>query len=219
MKKTAIAVLLALLAAAVVACDEENKLPYITVLNTSGECGVAPFPVEFYAAASGGDEVEDPTGANLKLDINWDFGDQAAASGSALVFHTYAQPGEYVARVTVADKDGDSATATRTIRVLADSMNVWATAEPAPGAIAAGVPVQLNVFAESCEFDAEEGNYGRFLFRWRLDDSPTVLHDGRSPVHAFSAEQAGTRRLIVSVEDPRLSVVRRDTLVYEVQAP
>ena len=219
MNKFAIAVLLAVLATALAGCDEENKEPYITVLKTSGDCGVAPFLVEFYAAASGGDELDDPTGANLRLDIRWDFGDETGATGSSLVFHSYPHPGEYLARVTVEDKDGDSATATRLITVQPDTLNIWTTAEPGPGPIAAGVPVQLNVFAESCEFDPDEGNYGRYLFRWRVDTTPAVVYTGRSPVHSFTAAQPGTRIVTVSVEDPRLAVVRRDTLVYEVQGP
>ncbi len=218
MKKICLSLLACALVAAAFGCDDTNNKPYITVLKTSGDCGVAPFPVEFYAIASGGDELDDPTGANIKLDISWDFGDGTGTSGSALVYHTYADPGEYEATVTVEDADGDRDHRSELIHVRADTMTVWAVSDPAD-TVVTGEPVQFDVFAESCSFDPYEGSYGRFIFRWRIDTTPAVTFDGRSPTYAFPAAQAGDHRVTVSVEDPRLSVVRHDTLDLVVRTP
>jgi len=219
MKKIPVIVLLVLLAALVVAsCSEENKVPYFTRFDTSGNCGVAPFRVDFYAIATGGDEKPDPTGGNLYLDFDWDFADGSHASGSSIVYHTYHDPGEYHVRVKVTDNDGDSDTDTVTIHVRADTLSIFPTSVPAGTATTADT-VQFDVKANACGFDPDTGDYNQFLYEWKIDNAAQTVYHGRQPRHRFLTADIGTRHIAVRVSNPAMDIVRRDTLVLEIIAP
>jgi glucose/arabinose dehydrogenase len=55
-----------------------------------------------------GDDSYDPDG-DTSLTYNWDFGDGTPHSGMANPVHTYAADGDYVARLTITDSKGNSA--------------------------------------------------------------------------------------------------------------
>jgi PKD repeat protein len=221
MRKYGLPALLALLLATLLAsCDETNKVPYITRLDVQPTCGVAPLEVEYYAVATGGDEFKDPTGANLYLEMSWDFGDGHQASGSSLVHHVYEQPGPYLVHVYVKDKDGDTNgnADTLTVRVKSDTLRVWAESDPAE-TIAAGDTMAFNVMAEACGFDPETGDYNLFLYRWTIDGPSPSTYTGRNPLHTFTAADVGQRQVVVRVTNPGLDIVRRDTLQITVTEP
>jgi hypothetical protein len=214
MKKIPVIVLLVALAALLVAsCSQENKVPYFTRFDTSGNCGVAPFRVDFYAIAK-----PDPTGGNLYLDFNWDFGDDTLASGSSIVYHTYHVPGEYLVRVKVTDDNGDSDTDTVTIHVRADTLSIFPSSVPVQTATTADT-VQFDVKANACGFDPDTGDYNQFLYEWRMDNAAHTVYRGRRPRHQFLATDIGTRHITVRVSNPALDIVRRDTLILEIIAP
>jgi hypothetical protein len=64
--------------------------------------------------------------------VGWDFGDGTTAAGSAPV-HSYAAPGEYTVRATVADALGNVASAVRTISVVAPQIAEPLLPPPGPG--------------------------------------------------------------------------------------
>ena len=70
----------------------------------------------------GGTATDPGAGDQSTLEYSWDFGDGTpptapSGSGGSGVFHAYATPGDYVATLTVTDKDGGSDTDTRTVHV------------------------------------------------------------------------------------------------------
>lgn len=71
-------------------------------------------PADFSGAAS------DP-GAWDTLTFEWDFGDGSSDSGTLTPSHLYPAPGVYTATLTVTDDDGDSASDTAVVFVLAPS--------------------------------------------------------------------------------------------------
>jgi PKD repeat protein len=63
------------------------------------------------------------------LTYSWDFGDGTpptapSASGGSGVFHAYTMPGTYVATLTVANEDGQSASASRTVTIVKRTVTV-----------------------------------------------------------------------------------------------
>ncbi|HET9736477.1 MAG TPA: ThuA domain-containing protein [Solirubrobacteraceae bacterium] len=91
-------------------CEEpepENRRPVIDSAAASPTVGYGPLAVNFTAAASDPDAGDEVT-------YSWDFGDGSPASTEQNPSHTYEEPGEYDAVLTVSDGE---LTATRTIRV------------------------------------------------------------------------------------------------------
>ena len=86
----------------VIRWSPDNATP-TALAAASAHYGPTPLAVEFSAAGSA-----DPDGHGL--DLVWDFGDGGTASGST-VEHTYTYPGLFLARLTVTDSLGASATA------------------------------------------------------------------------------------------------------------
>jgi len=223
MRKTLVIIGLAALGALVAAgCEDENLVPYFTRWDASIDCGVAPLTVQFVARASGGDPTESLSGANSRLDIDWDFRDGATASGS-LVYHTFADPGVYEVAVTVRDKDGDGETQQIPIEVQADSLTVralpGATGATPDTTVARGQIVPFTVFARACGFlpDASNAEYNsRFLFTWRMNNQAGTVYSGRSPRHTFALADTGLRHIVVTVLDDQRSVTRNDTVTVRV---
>ena len=220
MSKIGIILLLSTLAVSLFGgcAQTENKVPYFTRLDTSGTCGVAPFRVDFYAIASGGDPLDNPTGANLYLKINWDFDDGVTTSGSSIVYHTFDAPGNYAVLVRVEDADGDVAHNTVDITVRADTLDVWAVSDPETAATTADT-VDFNVLAEACGFIPESGDYNRFLYRWEFDNAASSVALVRSPRVVFDAADVGIRQAIVTIKDVALDIVRKDSLWIEISEP
>jgi hypothetical protein len=126
-KPLLILILLSLCLGLVVGCDEdENLVPVLTRVQANAECGVAPLDVQFLAIASGGDQLEDPTGGNAYLNFDWNFGDGTTGNGS-ITSHTFEEPGMYDVVIAVTDEDDDRATLVLPIEVRADSLVVTTT--------------------------------------------------------------------------------------------
>ena len=224
MRKILVILVMASLATVLVAgCKKDNLVPYFTRWGSNADCGVAPLLVQFTARASGGDEGTDPTGANSYLTINWDFRDGGTASGS-IVYHTFQDPGSYDVALTVRDKGGDGETQHILVDVRGDSLLVRAvpvgTGAGPDTTVNAGDPIPFSVYARTCGFDPNNGNYDtRFLLRWDMGDAAHTVFHGRSPVFAYSAANAGLRRAIVTVSDDQAYVTRRDTVTIQVDTP
>ena len=86
-----------------------SNFPPVLLLEVLPREGYAPLEVVFDAS-----ESFDPEGGALA--IQWDFGDGETASGSTAT-HSYQSDGDYQARVTVSDSEGESATETILIDV------------------------------------------------------------------------------------------------------
>ncbi len=219
MRKFAVILFCLVLGAVVLAgCKEDKLAPYFTRLQASETCGVVPFTVQFVARVSGGNSTDNPTGANAYLDINWNFGDGAAATGS-LVYHTYTTAGDYPIQVSVKDKDGQGETDTLRVNVRADSLVLRAVPLHKGGGqpdttVNVGDKVDFSVWAQTCGFDVNSGNYeARFLFRWDIDNGAHV-YTGRSPSYIFTS--AGQHPVILRVIDDQASITRRDSLTIQV---
>jgi PKD repeat protein len=101
--------------------DDQNLAPVIARIQANVECGVAPCDVQFLAIASGGDLLQDPTGANANLDVQWIFQDGTTGSGS-ITTHRFEEPGVYEVTAAVVDADGDIKTMTVPVEIKADSL-------------------------------------------------------------------------------------------------
>jgi PKD repeat protein len=87
----------------------QNQSPQIQTAKADPTIGFAPLPVSFTAAAT------DPDAGDT-LTYSWDFGDGSPASTEQNPTHTYAQAGDYTAKLTVSD---GKAAATRSVQVTA----------------------------------------------------------------------------------------------------
>jgi len=221
MRKILVIIVMAVLGAVLLAgCQSDNLVPYFTRWASNTDCGVAPLVVQFTARASGGDVETDPTGANSYLNIDWDFRDGGTGNGS-LVFHTFETPGDYDVALTVRDKDGDGETRHLLVSVRADSLTLRALptgdgVEP-DTTVAAGEVVQFGLFARTCGFDTDAGNYeNRFLFRWDMGDADHTTYTGRAPQFIYTDTNAGLRHAVVTVVDDQYGVTRHDTVTVQV---
>jgi len=78
--------------------------PLLVTLQAAPGYGTAPLLVGFLLNAV------DPSGAPI-VSYNWNFGDgHTSTLPPIMAFNTYAQPGNYVTRVTITTADGRSAT-------------------------------------------------------------------------------------------------------------
>jgi PKD repeat protein/plastocyanin len=88
----------------------QNQNPQIQTASANPTIGFAPLPVQFTGAATDPDQGD-------TVSYSWDFGDGSAASTEQNPSHTYAQAGDYTAKLTVSD--GEGGTATRNVQVTA----------------------------------------------------------------------------------------------------
>jgi len=216
MKRTIWLAAAAVLALAATGCNDESK-PTITRMFATPSCGVAPLKVEVYGIASGGNETGDATGGNNNLEFTWDFGD--GSSTTSISYHTYAAPGDYTVTLRVQDPDGNSATASLPVTVVADSLIVEAWAEPA--AVTTADTVHFDYRGSSCgvdpDSDTDRASY--LIQRWNMGDPGFTgggVYLGAEPRHTFSAP--GTYNVVVTVTYPGWAVTRRDTVTVEVTA-
>lgn len=205
-----------LLLLAVAGCNDENQ-PAITRLFADPDCGVAPMQVEVYGIASGGNESGSATGGNNNLDFTWNFGD-GTTSSTSIGYHTFTVPGEYTVTLKVEDPDGNSATRTVPVTVVADSLRVEAVVETA-GPIDTSTPVQFNYSAGTCGVDADSDSDRASYLRqtWVMGDpgfSGGGVYTGAEPRHTFSAP--GTYQAVVTVTYTAWAVTRRDTVTVVV---
>lgn len=202
-----------LVALAISGCNDESK-PAFTRVRVYPDCGVAPLQVEGLAIVSGGNETGNPTGGNNNLEIKWEFGD-GGSSQTSIAYHTYSDADDYVVTVTATDPDGNKATATYPVTVLADSLLIQATSDYPEGAVTTADTVNFDLWARSCEIDPEvESDYVRMNFRWNIEG--TVINTRQV---AYQFLNPGSYDVILAVDYPALSVTRKDTLSFTVTAP
>lgn len=215
MKRAILILAAGLLALGVAACNETNK-PEITRIFATPSCGVAPLQVEVYGIASGGNETGDATGGNNNLDFKWDFGD-GGTSNTSIAFHTYGTPGDYDIVLRVEDTDGNSATRTLPVTVVADSLEVEAMASATD--VAAGTTVDFDYRAGTCGVDRNSlSDRASYLEqRWFMHDPAVAdggIYTGAEPQHTFTA--AGVYPVEVRVTYVGWAVTRADTITITV---
>jgi len=220
MRKLGLILFLAALAALFVAgCGEDDSKPVITRLYASETCGVAPLRVDFRADVSGGKPLADPTGGNAWLRIVWDFGDgHGIDNGTSIAYHEFADTGTFNVTVTAEDDNGERASRSIAITVIADSLGIQAFSriDGEPGdEIAACRPIEFYTVGNLCGFDPDVDSYERFIFRWEIGDS---VYTGTNPFHAFAPVDVGDQDIHVVIEDPIRSITRRDTVFVNVLA-
>lgn len=145
---------------------------------------LAGIPVRFLSEGT-----RDP--ASLPLTFSWDFGDGALAEGPVAI-HTYRQPGEYLARLTVTNAGGVQDEDTVALRVLSHDRAPTAALRVTD---AAGVPSTRALAGDALTFDAvatdPEGQ--PVAIDWDFGDGATS-HD-ITATHAYAAPGAYDVRL------------------------
>jgi len=149
-----------------------NRWP-AAVASATPALGDAALNVSFSSLGS-----YDPEGALLSYE--WDFGDGTPISTAANPSHSYVNPGEYLAQVTVRDASG---LATRNVvRVMATPANAGpvakAVATPDSG------PAPLSVVLRA--FDAYDPDQGIQNWRWDFSDGGTYW--GSTAYHTFYSQ-------------------------------
>jgi PKD repeat protein len=138
----------------------------------------------------------------------WDFGDGARGSGP-MVSHSYPQPGDYVLRLTVSDKDGGQGSDTATVRVTAVNQ--------APLAVVSA-PSQ-GLVGEMLDLSGDASNDGDGYitsYAWDFGDGMTGV--GVNVTHSYSA--AGSYQVILTVTDNAgLTASAPHTIQIEFPAP
>ena len=217
MKRTILTLAVGALLLTVGACSDDESKPVITRITATPSCGVAPLQVEVYGIASGGDETGPATGGNNNLEFSWDFGDGATASTS-IAYHTYTEPGDYSVSLRVEDPNGESASRTVPVTVIADSLLVEATTTAA-GPVTTADTVGFDYRGWSCgvdpDSDADRASYLRQT--WNMNDPGFAdggVYRGAEPRHTFSAP--GNYDVVLTVAYTEGAVTRRDTLQIEV---
>lgn len=148
--------------------------------------GAAPFEVPFSAGTS-----SDPDGDELSF--AWDFGDGESATGS-IASHTYTEPGEYTATLTVSDNNGGS-----------QEREVLISVGNAPPSITLQVEGNKTFFwkeeAKSYSIsveDAEDGRTGAEISADRVAASVEFLDQTEDLVLAALGHEEATARSLAS---------------------
>ena len=199
---------------AITACNEESK-PVITRVRVSPACGVVPLQVETFAAVSGGVESGDPMGGTNNLETTWTFGDGGQGS-TAISFHRYTMPGEYTVTVTAKDPDGNTATSSVPVSVLADSLAISAISNFPDGNVTTADTIRFSMTVAACGIDypTVPGDSVKMTYRWEMADTETTVFKGTSP--SFVYPVAGEYDARIAVTYPALAVTRRATLHFSV---
>jgi len=213
-----IVTLLALVAIATIGCSEDTETkPKIARLQISESCGVAPLRVDFRADATGGAAQDQATGGNNWLTMHWDFGDSTQiTNGTSIAYHTYEDPGLYTAVVTAEDKNGERASRSVMIEVKADSLTInpyTVVGMDTTDTVLPCRPIEFGIKGNLCNFDAEEGNYERFVFDWTVNDSS---YGGTNPLHSYQPDEEGENYTRLHLYFPDYSTTRVETVVVNV---
>jgi PKD repeat protein len=156
----------------------QNAAPEITSATATPGSGDAPLPVGFAAEATDADGDE--------LTYSWDFdGDGTEDADTATASHTYAEPGEYEAKVTVSDgQASDSATVAVSVRDPG-APTIQASASPSSGP----APLAVDLTATGSDPDG-----GPLTYVWAFGDGSDVM-SGRRVRHTYSAPGTYTARV------------------------
>lgn len=213
-------------------CSEDTS-PRISKFSATPTCGILEdisqpgggtdryMEVQFFGRASGGNELDDPTGANSALEWTWDFGDGTIARDVVQPVHRYRSAGAYTINVSVKDKDGDEDTASLEVIVGEaygdlDVLSVSATASP-PELVSVGGVQRYQVqfdgnLGTSCTIN---GAYNYYTWTWDFGDDSSVQHVG-SPTHLYPATGGISYDAVVTVTDNALEVTRQDTVTISI---
>ncbi|MFN8459162.1 MAG: PKD domain-containing protein [Anaerolineae bacterium] len=146
--------------------------------------GQAGTPINLVSAANDASPND-----NASLNYRWDFGDGTNGSGAS-ASHVYTQPGNYVARLTVIDKDGASASDTATVQVKGTNQTpVAVITAPSQGEVA-----QALTFDGSNSYDNDGSITG---YTWNFGDGASA--NGQQVSHSF--EQPGLYQITLTVSD------------------
>ena len=158
---------------------DENQPP-VASFTYSPEEPLATEEITFDAAPS-----HDPDGEILSYD--WDFDDGGTAAGE-VVTHTYAEPGDYAATLTVTDNDGLTSSTQQTVAARGLVVEAWTSGRFVSGSedwyASAGAPVHVQVLAGSQPVEGatvlldgvprgQTDADGRVDIVWALPDSPS----------------------------------------------
>ncbi len=162
-----------------------NQQP-VAAASANPTSGQAPLPVGFSSAGS-----SDPEG--VPLSYSWTFGD-GGTSTQANPTHTYQNPGQYVARLTVSDGSSTAVSNDLTIRV--GTPPTPTILMPATGAtFRAGDTITYSGSAT----DAEDGPLPASAFSWTiLFHHDSHIHPGGGP---FTNTTSGTLQIPTSGHD------------------
>ena len=149
----------------------QNSEP-TAVASATPTSGPTPLTVDFTGSSS-----SDPDDEGLTYD--WDFGDGSAHSAAVNPRHVYTSAGVYTARLTVSDGQGNSDSATVTIRPGNDAPTANITA-PADGSLYRG---GNTITLSGTGTDAQDGNLAASALDWQV-----LLHHGNHihPLHQAS---------------------------------
>src|SRR5207249_967990 len=144
--------------------------------------GVAPLSVRFDGTAS-----HDNVGV---VDWRWDFGDDAAAAGAAVVNHVYTSQGAYTVKLTAYDKEGNNAAASRVVWVTAPDDSV------PPHAVFSATPLS-GTAPLTVHFDASGSSDDRSItaFLWDFGDGASA--SAAKTDHLYASAGAFHARLTV----------------------
>ncbi|UCC86494.1 MAG: PKD domain-containing protein [Anaerolineales bacterium] len=123
------------------------------------------------------------------LNYTWDFGDGTKGSGP-IVGHSYTQPGNYTATLTVTDKDGAHVTDAAAVQVVAANQSPTAVISgPASGLVGDTLS-----FSASGSYDNDGSIEG---YAWNFGDGTTS--NQAEPSHTYN--QAGSYQVTLTVTD------------------
>ena len=144
----------------------------------------------------------DVTGGTEPYTYHWDFGDgqQETLEGSSGTRHTYENPGNYTATVTVTDATGQNASDTTPLILVAPSpTNDTGGVEPEPLRIEAELdPLDANTAPASYLFEGRTfGGTEPYTYSWDFGDGQQS--DRQDVYHTY--ENPGTYTVTVTVTD------------------
>ena len=139
--------------------------------------GPAPFSPTFSVS---------PVGGTAPYFYSWNFGDGQLSSNLQTPTHTYVTAADYTVTVTVTDSSGPVQSATRTITVSAEGMEVRITATPSVGRPPLGVSFNTLV----------TGGTAPFAYSWNFGDG-SAGSSQKNPSHTYYAAGEFTATVIV----------------------
>ena len=164
--------------------QQSNQAP-VALASASPSSGSTPLAVTFSSAGTS-DPEGDPLG------YSWDFGD-GTSSTAANPVHTYAQPGQYVVRLTVSD--GVNSSLSTPLTITAGNPPTATISSPADGLIfRAGDVINYSGTAT----DPEDGALPASAYTWNID----FLHDNHvHPSTAITGVKSGSFTIPTSGHD------------------
>lgn len=127
--------------------------------------------------------------------FQWDFGDGTGTASTAIGFHAFNLTGDFIARLTVTDDRGESATATAAISIRAQASNLPPIARiSAPPSAMPGAPVLFDATGSS------DPDGSIVSYEWRLGANGPAAR-GQQVSHTFA--MGGRYEVTLTVTDDR----------------